>query len=105
MCENGTGFNKSLRIQFCYSEPSLCTKPLNRGVFVVGGQTLISSARLKRLSWRSLMYSDFTLLFQQAGPFSERFPVSTMIALQPNKKMLTMVTKTLKRWFQQRLCG
>lgn len=37
------------------------------------------------------MYSDFTLLFQQAGPFSERFPVSTMIALQ-HKKMLTMVT-------------
>lgn len=52
------------------------------------GQTLISSARLKRFSWRSLMYSDFTLLFQQAGPFSERFPVSTMITLQPNKKMV-----------------
>lgn len=49
------------------------------------GQTLTSSARLKRLSCRSLMYSDFTLLFQQAGPFSERFPVSTMINLRENK--------------------
>lgn len=43
---------------------------------------MTSSARLKRLSCRSLMYSDFTLLFQQAGPFSERFPVSTMINLR-----------------------
>lgn len=56
------------------------------------GQTLISSARLKRLSWRSLMYSDFTLLFQQAGPFSERFPVSTMVNLQTNKETLTAST-------------
>lgn len=99
MCENWTGFNKLLRIQFYYSELSLCTKPLNLSVFMNGGQTLISSARLKRLSWRSRMYSDFTLLFQQAGPFSERFPVSTMITLQPNKKMLTMVTNALKQWF------
>lgn len=44
--------------------------------------TLTSSARLKRFCCRSLMYSDFTLLFQQAGPLSERFPVSTMIALR-----------------------
>lgn len=45
------------------------------------GPTLTSSARLKRFCCRSFMYSDFTLLFQQAGPLSERFPVSTMIAL------------------------
>lgn len=38
------------------------------------------------------MYSDFTLLFQQAGPFSERFPVSTMINLQTNKETLTAST-------------
>lgn len=50
------------------------------------GPTLTSSARLKRLSCRSLMYSDFTLLFQQAGPFSERFPVSTMMDLQPRQE-------------------
>lgn len=53
----------------------------------VYGPTLTSSARLKRLSCRSLMYSDLTLFFQQAGPFSERFPVSTMINLQPNQRM------------------
>lgn len=65
------------------------------------GHTLISSARLKRLSWRSLMYSDFTLLFQQAGPFSERFPVSTMVHLRSNEETLTA---TIEAGEEEHLC-
>ncbi len=37
------------------------------------------------------MYSDFTLLFQQAGPFSERFPVSTMVNLQPTENASSLL--------------
>lgn len=63
------------------NEPSLAAGlQRHRPVWFHLKRTLTSSARRKRLSCRRRMYSDFTLLFQQAGPLS-RFPVSTMMKL------------------------